>query len=196
MKTIFKVTLVFVLVAFANTLFAAGNLKVNILPVSAEKAVVAISALSNSNFNITITDEQDRIVYYNETTDPGENYRRVYNFSDLEDGMYKLSVVSNNFTAERPFQKTHKGITVGDEKTTIEPFFGVENGILRCTYLNFPNENLTLYFFEDNQLLYSKKIGRNFNVCEGLNLSKLGRGDYQAILSTGEKEYSYPVHIQ
>jgi len=43
MKTMLKVTLLFALVAFANTLFATGNLKVNMLPINDEKAVVAIS---------------------------------------------------------------------------------------------------------------------------------------------------------
>ena len=49
MKTMLKLTLVVALFAFANTIFASGNLKVNIIPVSAEKAVVTISSIENSN---------------------------------------------------------------------------------------------------------------------------------------------------
>jgi hypothetical protein len=196
MKTMLKFALVFALVAFANTLFASGNLKVNILPMSAEKAVVAISTLSNSSYKITVTDEKERIVYYKENSDPEGNYRKVFNFSNLENGDYKLTVVCNDLTTERPFRKTYDGIKVGEEKTTLEPYFGFEDGILRCTYLNFPKEDLTLYFFDNNRLLYSKNIGRNFNVCEALNLSKLEAGNYEAVLSTGDKDYSFKVDKQ
>ena len=196
MKTMLKVTFLFALVAFASTLFASGNLKVNILPVDSEKALVAISTLSDSNFNITITDDNDHIVYYRENTDPGENYRKVYNFSDLEDGTYKLTVVSNDLTAERQFEKSHGLIKVGEEKTTLEPFFGYEDGILRCSYLNFTKEDMTLYFFKNNEPIYSKEIGRDFNVQQALNLSKLGKGTYEAVLTAGGKQFTYPIEIQ
>jgi len=196
MKTMLKVTFLFALVAFASTLFASGNLKVNILPVDSEKALIAISTLSDSNFNITITDNNDHIVYYRENTNPGENYRKVYNFSDLEDGTYKLTVVSNDLTSERQFDKSHGLIKVGEEKTTLEPFFGYEDGILRCSYLNFTKEDMTLYFFKNNEPIYSKKIGRDFNIQQALNLSKLGRGTYEAVLTAGGKQFSYPIQIQ
>jgi hypothetical protein len=191
-----KVTFLFAFVAFANTLFASGNLKVNILPLDAEKAVVAISTLSNSNFNITIADDQGQIVYYQENSNPGENYRKVYNFSDLEDGTYKLTVVSDDMTSERQFKKSHRIINVGEEKTTIEPYFGYEDGILRCSYLNFNKENMSLRFFKNNELIYTKDIGRNFNLQEAMNLSKLDKGNYEAVLSAGGNEYSYPIVIQ
>lgn len=196
MKTILKVTLLFAFVAFANTLFAVGNLKVNIIPLSSEKAVVAISSLTDSNLKISVTDDIGRLVYYKETTDPSANYRKVYNFSDLEDGKYNLSVVSDNLTTERQFEISNKTITVGEEKTMLEPFFSYEDGYLKFSYLNFNKENVSLYFFDKNELVYSKKIGRDFKVNSALNLSKLKEGNYVAILAAGGKEYKYPIDIR
>ena len=196
MKTMLKVTFLFALVAFANTLFASGNLKVNILPLNAEKAVVAISTLSKSNFNITIVDEKDQIVYYQENSDPEGNYRKIYNFSDLENGTYKLTVVSDDLTTERQFQKLQGVINVGEEKTTLEPFFKYEDGILRCSYLNFSKEKMKLSLFGKDELLYAKTIGHDFTVLQALNLSKLEKGNYEVVLSSGEKQFSYPIQIQ
>ncbi len=196
MKTMLKVTFLFALVAFANTLFAAGNLKVNILPVNAEKAVVAISTLSKSNFNITIADDKGQIVYYQENSDPEGNYRKIYNFSDLENGTYKLTVVSDDLTTERQFQKLQGVIKVGEEKTTLEPFFKYEDGILRCSYLNFSKENMKLSLFGKDELLYAKTIGHDFTVLQALNLSKLNKGNYEVVLSSGEKQFSYSIQIQ
>jgi hypothetical protein len=196
MKTLLKVTFLFALVAFANTLFAAGNLKVNILPVNSEKAVVAVSTLSDSNFNLTITDDMDNIIYYQENLRSEGNYRKVYNLADLEDGAYKLTVVSDDLTAERQFNKSNGKIVVGEEKTTIEPFFGYEAGILRCSYLNFNKDEMALHFLKNSELIYSKNVGRGFNLQEALNLSKLDKGKYEAVLYAGGKRFSYPVQIQ
>ena len=84
MKTTLKITLLLALVVVANNLFAAGNLKVSMIALKNVKAAVAISTLSNSNFNITISDEMGQIVYYQENTDQGDIFRKVYNFSNLE----------------------------------------------------------------------------------------------------------------
>ncbi|MBW8324877.1 MAG: hypothetical protein K0M50_08950 [Prolixibacteraceae bacterium] len=196
MKTILKVTLAFAFVAFANTLFAIGNLKVNIQPISAEKALVAISSLTDSNLKITVEDSSGRIVYYKEVAEPTGDYQKIYDFSDLEAGNYKLSVESDRLTAERSFEIKNWKIEVGKETTSLEPFFGYNDGLLRCSYLNFQKENLTLYFYDKQQLIFTKEIGRNFNVSEALNLSKLDKGTYTAVLSTNKKDYSYNLDIK
>jgi len=196
MKTMLKVTFLFALIAFANIVFAVGNLEVNILPGKAEKAIVAISTLSNSNFNITIADADDNIVYYQENLSAGENYRKVYDFSDLVDGTYKLTVLSNNLTTERQFNLSQGQITVGKEETTLEPFFGYQAGILKCSYLNFEKDIITLTFYKNDEQIYSKKIGRDFNIQQALDLTKLDKGIYQAVLYAGGKQFEYPLEIQ
>ncbi len=196
MKTMLKITFLFALVAVANTLFATGNLKLNMIALKNEKAMVAISALENSNFNITITNDKGQIVYYQENSDPASVYHKVYNFSELEDGSYKMKVVSSDLSTERDFQKSHGKIKVGEEMTRIEPFFGYENNLLKCSFLNFMNEDVTLHFYNNDQQVFYKKIGKEFNVQQALNLSKLGKGTYEAVLTAGDKQYSYPIEIQ
>ena len=82
------------------------------------------------------------------------------------------------------------------KKTTLEPFFVYKDRLLRCSYLNFQKENLKLYFFDQRQLIYTKVIGRNFTVIQALNLSQLDKGTYTAVLSTGEKDYTYDVVVE
>jgi len=193
MKTILRVVLVFILAAFGNSLFAAGNLKVNILPVSSEKALFSVSTLCDDNFKMTVADVNGNIVYDDENSGPAIDHLEEFNMSDLKDGKYKLTVVCGNLTSERMFNISGDGVKVGKEKTIIQPFFGYKDGILRCTYLNFPKENLKLYFLKSNQLLYSKELGKTFNVTEGINLSRLENGNYEVILSAGDREYSFRV---
>ena len=194
MKKILKITAVFAFVAFSNVLFAAGNLKVNIHPVNSDKAVVDILSLSNCELSITVVNGNNNIVYYKETSDPVVNYNKIFDFSYLEYGNYKLVVMANKLVTEREFQKQSGKIIVGEETTTLEPFFSYQDGFLKFTYLNFKNENLILSFYDNNEeRIYTKKIGRNFNIMEGIDLSKFDTGRYRAVLTAGNKAYSFNI---
>ncbi len=195
-KSFSKVTMLFAFVAFANTLMASGNLKVNILPLNAEKAVVAISNVEAANFRISIENNRGETVYFKETDADSKDYRKVFDFSNLEKGSYKLSVTTSGLTTERLFKIENKNISVGKEKSLIEPYFAFKNGILKMSYLNFPEEDLILNFYTDNNLVYSKTIGEKFNVIEGFDLSKLEKGNYSVVLSADSKSYTYNLDLE
>jgi len=195
-KTISKLTMLLAFVAFANTLMATGNLKVNILPINSETAVVAISNAEASNFQISIANNKGEVVYYKETDSASNDYRKIYDFSDLENGDYKLSVTVDVLTTEREFSIKNQNISVGKEKNHIEPFFTYKDGILKLSFLNFSQENLNLNFYNGSELVYTKSIGDEFSVQEGFNLSKLDKGVYSVLLSTNDKSYSYNVEVE
>ena len=195
-KTISKLTMLFAFVAFANTLMAGGNLKVNILPLTSEKAVVAISTIDAANLQISIENEKGEKVYYKETDADNKDYRKVFDFSNLEKGDYKLSVSTNGLTTERNFTIDSENIAVGKEKSLSEPYFAFKDGVLKMSYLNFPEENVSLNFYTDNNLVYSKEIGKKFNVIEGFDLSKLEKGSYSVVLSTPSNSYSYDLDLK
>jgi hypothetical protein len=195
-KTISKLTMLFAFVAFANTLMASGNLKVNILPLTSETAVVAISNTTASNFQISIANDKGETIYYKETGADSKDYRKVFDFSNLENGDYKLTASIDGLTTERPFKINNKNISVGKEKSAMEPYFAYEKGVLKLSYLNFSEENLSLNFYDKDDLIYSKAIGDKFNVNEGFDLSKLANGAYTVVLSTNDKSYSYNVNVE
>ena len=196
MKTISKLTMLFAFVAFANTLMASGNLKVNILPLTSETAVVAISNTIASNFQIIIENEEGETIYYKKTGADTKDYRKVFDFSKLDDGEYKLTASIDGSTTERSFKIANKNISVGKEKSSMEPFFTYKDGVLKLSYLNFSEENLSLNFYEQNNLVSSRKIGNQFSVNEGYDLSKLEKGNYSVVLSTKTKTFSYKVNIE
>ncbi|MGE5393509.1 MAG: T9SS type A sorting domain-containing protein [Candidatus Saccharibacteria bacterium] len=195
-KTISKLTMLFAFVAFANTLKASGNLKVNIYPLSSEKAVVAISNNTASNFQISIQDEQGETIYYKETDADNKDYRKVFDFSKLEAGSYTLKASIDGSTTERSFTIGKNTIAVDKEKVAMQPYFSYKEGVLGVSYLNFGKENLNLHFYDANGLVYSKEIGKEFNVIEGFDLSKLASGEYTVVLLAGDKEYAYNVSVE
>jgi hypothetical protein len=196
MKTISKLTMLFAFVAFANTLMAGGNLKVNIVPLNSEKAVVAISTTDAANLQISIENENGEKVYYKETDAENNGYNKVFDFSNLEAGNYKLLVSTNGLSSERPFSIDKKNIAVGKEKNLMEPYFSYTEGALKMSYLNFPEENVNLNLYTNNDLVYSKTIGKKFSIVEGYDLSKLEKGKYTAVLSSRSSLYSYDFEVK
>ncbi len=195
-KTISKVTMLIAFVAFANTLMATGNLKVNILPLTSEKAVVAISNTAAANFQISIANDMGEVVYYKETEGTSKDFRKVFDFSNLEKGSYNLSVSIDGMSTERSFNIENKNIAVGKEKSLMEPYFAYKNGVLKLSYLNFPEEKLSLNFYNKSDLVYTKSIGDKFNVTEGFDLSKLEKGTYSVVLSGDSKNYTYSLNVE
>lgn len=195
-KTISKLTMLFAFVAFANTLMASGNLKVNILPLTSETAVVAISNTDAANFQISIKNDKSEVVYYKETEADSKDFRKVFDFSKLEAGDYNLSVSIDGMTTERSFKIESKNIAVGKETSLMEPYFSYKDGILRVSYLNFPEENLKLNFYNKDELVYSKVLGNKFNVIEGFDLSKLEKGAYSVVLTGNSKDHSYALNVE
>jgi hypothetical protein len=196
MKTISKLTMLFAFVAFANTLMAGGNLKVNIVPLNSEKAVVAISTTDAANLQISIENENGEKVYYKEADAENSDYKKVFDFSNLEAGDYKLSVSTNGLTTERQFSIDKDNIEVGKEKYLMEPYFSYKDGALKFSYLNFPEENVNLNLYTNSDLVYSKSIGNKFNILEGYDLSKLDKGTYTVVLSSWSGVYSYDFEVK
>ncbi len=196
MKTTLNLLFTFAFIAAINSAFAAGNLKLNILLLNQQRAAVYISSLTNDMFSLSLTDERGNMVYYRENEGSGENYRKVFNFAELENGTYRLKVVCNDLSSERLIQKMNNSFVIGDEKTTIIPYFGFGSNILRCSYLNFNKETVTFHLYKNDNLLFDKSLGNEFSIQQALDLSKLNRGDYEAVLNAGEKQFIYNVKIR
>lgn len=195
-NSISKVIMLVAFVAFANTLMATGNLKVNILPLTAEKAVIEISNTAAANFRISIANEKGEVVYYNQTNGDSKDFSKIFDFRNLDKGNYKLTVTKNGASSERSFKIDDKHIAVGNEKSTLEPFFAYKEGVLKLSYLNFSEENIKLNFYQNNDLIYSKNIGDTFNVNKGFKLWKLDKGTYSVVLSAADKNYTYNFNIE
>ena len=195
-RTISKVTTIVAFVAFANVVSATGNLKVNILPLTSERAVIAISNNTGSTFQISIKNENGEIIFYKETSDAATDYSKVYDFSKLEKGDYKLNVAIDGEKISRDFTIESNNIAVGKANPVIDPYFTMKDNVLKVSYLNFDEEDIDINFYNSSDLVYSKAAGKKFNVSEGFDLSKLKAGDYSVRLSSASNEYTYNFTIE
>ncbi len=197
MKTIKTITMMIALTVIANIALGTGtgNLKVNILPLTAERAVVSILNNAESKFEITIKSYDGDVLYNKQIKDSNE-YTKVYDFSELASGDYKLIVDIDGEIREREFSIDDEKIIVGKVRSIVKPFFTFSDNILRIAYLNYSNNDVKLSIYDAGTLIYDKSYEKTFSVNEGLNLSKLEKGNYLVVLSDDKASYDYTVMVQ
>ena len=195
MKTI-KAT--FIIAALALVSYAAtatGNLTVNMVPAEKNLAVVEIDNMKLDHFEIEVLDERGDLMFSKKTTNEALNYKKKYDFSLLENGIYTLRVEVDKEFKEKKFELQNGEIQILDIKKVVEPFFTYEDKAIKMSFLNFENEKVGLYVYSNNELLYEKSLGSDFAINHGLDFSKLEPGKYSVVLATDIEWFNHDVQI-
>lgn len=190
MKTI-KLVFTVMAVAVAAIVTGVEKPKMNVTPVSADRAIVSILNENPAQFEVSIKAENGDLVYYKQSDNSITDYRKIFDFTDLEAGNYLLNLKVNGTSVSNDFSVSHKGIVVGEKKMRYAPFFNHKENVLQLSYLNFDQEPLKLKFFDNKGLVYQKELGKDFNITTGYDLSKLEKGSYTVVLSSFDNEFTY-----
>lgn len=196
MKTIRNLFAAVLAVFVFGGAMASGNLRVNIKSLNNDLTEVEILNTKSSVFAIDVKNAQGEIVFYKETKSPSENYKRVYDFSKLENGSYFLTVKIDNEWKETKFEIKNGKMNFVKQKKIVSPVFIFSNNQLKLSYLNFEEENSTLIIYDNNRnVLYQKDLRSDFITQHGLDFSKTARGNYEAVLSSGNEVFSYNIYV-
>lgn len=192
MKTIkFLTTMSAVAVVAIAT--AVEKPKMNVVPLSADRAVVSITNENPGVFQVSIEDENGDLVYYRESNSPITDYQKIFDFKDLENGNYVLIVRVNDTELSKDFSKSNNQITVGESYLKIDPYFLYKDNVLKFSFLNSEQEHFSLNIYNDGNLIYQKKLGNEFSIQKGFDLTKLEKGEYKVILSSASDEYDFNI---
>lgn len=185
------------LIAAAIVAMASATEKprMSVQPLDADHVVISILNNNVSNYEISIHAKNGDIVYYKLSDKPVASYQKVYDMKNLENGDYKLSLKVNGANLERSFKVTAKNIYFGESEVDFDPYFRFDGKELKFSYLNFKMENFKMEIFDGNELIYKTKVGKDFPINSGYNLSKLEAGKYKVVLSSFNKEFVYHFEI-
>ena len=193
MKTIFAVVIAGLI---GSSAMASGNLRVSMTAGSKDLAGVEIFNVKMSTFEIEVKDAYGEVVFYKETKAPATSYKRNYDFSRLEDGTYYFTVRIDNESTETKFDIKRGQVNVVEEKKMVDPVFVFDNKELKLSYLNFNGDNTTLIVYDSSRTpLYEKDLKSDFVTQHGIDFSKVPRGDYEVVLSSGNEVHSYDVSV-
>jgi hypothetical protein len=195
LKNMKTIKLALTLAAFAVVAMATAveKPKMNVIPVNAERAVVLVTNENPAYFELSINASNGDLVYYKQTSNQVTDFKQVYDFKNLADGKYALNLKVNDTRVINEFEVSRKGIEVGEAKVRFAPYFDYKNNELKLSYLNFDQENMNLSIFNGNGLVYESRIGRDFNITKGYDLSRLETGSYRVMLSSFNNEYQFDL---
>jgi hypothetical protein len=180
-------------VAIAAIATAVERPKMDVVPLNADQARISITNENPAIFEMSIETQGGDLVYYKQTTSASTEYQKVFDFADLENGKYVLNLKVNDTKVIQDFEVRNDKIVVGDSKTRFDPYFMFKDNQLKFSYLNFDQENFTMYIYNSDGLFFSKKIGKDFSIQKGFDLTALESGSYKVVLSSLSNEYVYSL---
>jgi len=192
MKTL-KFLSTVVAVAAVAVATAVEKPKMNVVPLTPDRAVVSIQNDNPAVFELSITAENGEVVYYKQSAKPLNSYQKVYDFAELDNGNYTLTLKVKDTRLSKSFQVASSGIYVGESKLRFDPYFAYDGNVLKLSYLNFDGEKYTLNIYDKNGLVYKSKLGSDFNMISGYDLSGLDKGTYDVVLSSWNNEFTYTL---
>ncbi|HNQ37015.1 MAG: hypothetical protein KA780_04895 [Prolixibacteraceae bacterium] len=190
MKTI--ATLVLVLSAMVAG--AVEKPRLEVYPVNEGKAIVALANERPARMVVSLSAGDGSLVYHSESKESQTGYRKLFDFSGLEDGRYVLSVKVNSTTVKRPISIDGGALRVGDSEFRFDPYFSWSDDVLKISYLNFDGDPLRVTINGQESTVYEGSLGRNFSVMAGYDLSALDRGQYTVVVAGGDKQFVYTLN--
>ena len=192
MKTI-KILSVFTFLAVVGIATAVEKPKMNVIQLSDETALIAVTNENPAYFELSIKAENGDLVYYKESATELTDLRQVVNYSKLDNGFYSFKLKVNDTYVSRDFEINNKKMIVGESKMKYAPHFDYSSDILKLSYLNFDEENVKFKIYSNGELVFESKLGKEFVLTTGYDLSKLEKGKYQVELGSLNQQFTYDI---
>jgi len=193
MKTIF---LVMIAALVSSVAMADGNLKAELSANDSEAAVMEISTVEMVHFEIELINDRGLELYSMETDAPRSELTKRYDFSNLEDGNYWYSVLTNNERITKQLELKDGKVHVLDIRKTLDPHFQHEGDMIKMSFLNFEKENIKMYVYdENNNLLEEADLGNEFAIHKGVNLSELYPGRYDLVIANDIETFQHSFEL-
>ena len=193
MKRTFILSFVIATTLVSQLALASGAFRANTVTRKENKAILEISDNADKKYEISITDASGDEVYYKKVLGEQQNFKRMYDLSKLEDGVYKVEVNTDGELNEQFVTVSPKGVELGESIKVVHPFFSFKDDLLIMTYLNFGSEDMSLSVYDNDGLVWSKEIGNKFELQKAFDFSKLDKGDYRIVLASEVHDYEYDL---
>ncbi len=175
----------------ASSAFATGNIRINSY-LDTDLSIVSIINPSESFLKMKIYDEAGNLYYSNKIS--GETTaQKLFDFSYLEDGTYKIVLTGNGDKLEKTFQvANNKLVSESVAKFAEKTLFRAENNSLFVTYLSFKNTIFDISINDDlGNEIFKGSYASEPTFSKKFNVEALPKGDYKVRLVSDKKEFNY-----
>lgn len=186
----FKISLVSIAIASVSiSSYASGDINVSPMKESS-LARVEIDVPALDDVKVSVLDPGG-IVIHNDLISKNSEYEKLFNFSQVEDGVYTVVTKTGYTTVAKTIELDNNNLSVINKEFSYEPIFKIDGDILTVNYLNRSNQDISIYLLDSAKDYYKEEGDNSISYGKMLNIKKLPLGEYKVVLAVGEKEYNY-----
>lgn len=175
----------------ASSAFATGNVRINPY-LDTDLSIVSIINPSESALKMKIYDKEGNL-YYSKKVSGETTDQKLFDFSYLEDGVYKIVLTGNKVNVEKKFEiENNKLISEKQNEIAEKTLFRSEDNNLFVTYLSFENKNFNLSILDSfGNEVFVESYNSEPTFSKKFNVEALPKGEYKVRLISNDKEYNY-----
>lgn len=175
----------------ASSAFATGNIKINPY-LDTDLSIVSIINPTESALKMKIYDREGNL-YYSKKVNRATTDQKLFDFSYLEDGIYKIVLSGAEENVEKEFIIEGKKLKVTDTKEVAEKtLFRSQDNNLFVSYLSFENKTFNLSITDElGNEVFEESYTSAPTFSKKFNVTALPEGEYKVRLVSNNKEYNY-----
>ena len=175
----------------ASSAFATGNVRINPY-LDTDLSIVSIINPTESALKLKIYDTEGNL-YYSKKVSGETTNQKLFDFSYLEDGVYKIVLTGNKVNVEKKFEiENNKLISEKQNEIAEKTLFRSEDNNLFVTYLSFENKNFNLSILDSfGNEVFVESYNSEPTFSKKFNVEALPKGEYKVRLISNDKEYNY-----
>jgi len=175
----------------ASSAFATGNVRINPY-LDTDLSIVSIINPTESALKLKIYDTEGNL-YYSKKVSGETTDQKLFDFSYLEDGVYKIVLTGNKVNVEKKFEiENNKLISEKQNEIAEKTLFRSEDNNLFVTYLSFENKNFNLSILDSfGNEVFVESYNSEPTFSKKFNVEALPKGEYKVRLISNDKEYNY-----
>jgi hypothetical protein len=178
-----------ILFVAGNVAYGSGNTYV--FPVKgSQEAIIHFAVPENSDASISIVDINGNGIYY-ATVPSGKVYSKLFDFTNLDEGLYSLYITLGNIIDKNEFEVNHSGISLVKTNKEYKPSFSRDGKFMLVNFLNEGANKVSISMRDNLSTFYTEKDPGSFPFEKAYDISNLPAGDYSVVLTAGGNDYYY-----
>ncbi len=177
------------------SVFAKGKISVSPYPKSSY-AVISVEPSVEALYSIAIFNASGDVVYSSSKVENGAVFSKVFDFSKLEDGEYKIRLRSKgNPVVEERFTVKGGALVPSDLKADVtaeDVKIWKKSDVVYVSHLNRNLNGMVVRLVDSRgSVIYDKSIPAELTYSGKFNVSSLPKGNYSLSFVSGNKVFNY-----
>ncbi len=142
------------------------------------------------DISVYVSDAEGNIIYQ-EDIRASTTYGKVYDFSDLQDGVYTFTSNGEYITTTKRIMVEGSSAREISKEASYKPVITLKDSYLKVNYFNENQEDIefSIEGSGSGNIFHESKGGNDIVYGKMLDVSKMPAGKYYARLKVGNKEY-------